>query len=76
MIATGPAVDRAPDLAVPLPYLAAGVAGFALFAALLPLAAPALLTTVLHPQVLALVHLATLGWFTMVARARCTRCSR
>jgi hypothetical protein len=50
---------------LPLPFLLTGAVGAALFGALLPLVAPQALIAPGFPQVLALVHIATLGWLTM-----------
>src|SRR5579884_3793695 len=50
---------------LPLPFLLTGAAGAALFGVLFPLVAPLALVTPLDPHVLALVHIATLGWLTM-----------
>ena len=50
---------------LPLPFLLTGVAGAALFGALLPFVAPQALLAPGFPHVLALVHTATLGWLTM-----------
>lgn len=50
---------------ISLPYLLTGAAGAALFGALLPLVGPDALIAPDMPQVLALVHVATLGWLTM-----------
>ena len=52
-------------LSVPLPYLLTGVCGAALFGVLLPFAGPEALIAPEMPHVLALVHIATLGWLTM-----------
>lgn len=51
---------------LPLPFLLAGVAGAALFGLLLPLVVPQALIAYNEPHVLALVHIATLGWLTMI----------
>ncbi len=53
------------DLSIPLPFLLAGSVASGLFGLLLPFVAPDALATPLLPHVLALVHLATLGWLTM-----------
>jgi hypothetical protein len=50
---------------IPLPFLLTGAAASALFGLLLPFVVPEALVTPLFPHVLALVHLATLGWLTM-----------
>src|SRR5579885_2563997 len=52
-------------LAVPLPFLLTGVCAAALFGLLLPWVAPEAVQAPDFPHVLALVHLATLGWLTM-----------
>lgn len=52
-------------LAVPLPFLLTGAAAAALFGLLAPFVLPLALQAPLFPQVLALVHLVTLGWLTM-----------
>lgn len=50
---------------IPLPFLLTGVLGAALFGALLPVVAPDALIAPGFPHVLAVVHIATLGWLTM-----------
>jgi hypothetical protein len=50
---------------VPLPFLLTGVTGAALFGALLPWIGPYALIAPGFPHVLAVVHIATLGWLTM-----------
>jgi hypothetical protein len=52
-------------LAVPLPFLLTGVCAAALFGLLLPWVMPEAIQAPDFPHVLALVHLATLGWLTM-----------
>ena len=52
-------------LSLPLPFLLTGAAGAALFGLLLPWIAPLAVRAPDFPQVLALVHTATLGWLTM-----------
>lgn len=52
-------------LLIPLPFLLTGVCAASLFGALLVWVAPAALVSVEEPQVLAVVHIATLGWLTM-----------
>ncbi len=52
-------------LSVPLPFLLTGVCGAALFGLLLPWIAPDAIRAPGLPHVLALVHMATLGWLTM-----------
>ena len=53
-------------LAIPLPFLLTGVCGAALFGVLLPWVAPDALRAPDLPHVLGLVHVATLGWLTMI----------
>lgn len=50
---------------LPLPFLLTGALGAALFGVALPLIAPQALLAPDFPHVLALVHIATLGWLTM-----------
>ncbi|MFI5274318.1 MAG: hypothetical protein ACHQ4H_14890 [Ktedonobacterales bacterium] len=50
---------------LPLPFLLTGALGAAVFGVLLPFVAPKALLAPDLPQVLALVHTATLGWLTM-----------
>lgn len=50
---------------LPLPFLLTGALGAALFGALLPVVAPQALLAPDFPHVLAVVHIATLGWLTM-----------
>src|SRR6185312_10857337 len=50
---------------LPLPFLLTGVIGAAVFGVLLPFVAPEALVAPNFPHVLALVHIATLGWLTM-----------
>jgi len=61
----GTAVRHGVPLAVPLPFLLTGVCAAALFGLLLPWVAPEAIQAPDFPHVLALVHLATLGWLTM-----------
>jgi hypothetical protein len=61
----GMAGRRGLPLAVPLPFLLTGVCAAALFGLLLPWIAPEAVQAPDFPHVLALVHLATLGWLTM-----------
>ena len=61
----GMAGRRGVPLAVPLPFLLTGVCAAALFGLLLPWVAPEAVQAPDFPHVLALVHLATLGWLTM-----------
>src|SRR5579863_62984 len=50
---------------LPLPFLLTGALGAGVFGALLPFVAPQALLAPDFPHVLALVHIATLGWLTM-----------
>lgn len=52
-------------LAVPLPFLLTGSCAAALFGLLLPWIVPEAIHAPSFPHVLALVHIATLGWLTM-----------
>jgi hypothetical protein len=61
----GMAGRRGVPLAVPLPFLLTGACAAALFGLLLPWVAPEAVQAPDFPHVLALVHLATLGWLTM-----------
>jgi hypothetical protein len=56
---------RGVPLAVPLPFLLTGVCAAAFFGILLPWVAPEAVQAPGFPHVLALVHIATLGWLTM-----------
>jgi len=56
---------RSPDPDLPGRYLATGLLGFLLFALGVPLLAPELVRTNDDPKVIALTHLAVLGWITM-----------
>jgi hypothetical protein len=56
---------RGVPLAVPLPFLLTGAGAAALFGLLLPWVMPEAMHAPDFPHVLALVHLATLGWLTM-----------
>lgn len=56
---------RGVPLWVPLPFLLTGACAAALFALLAPWLLPLALQAPGFPQVLALVHLVTLGWLTM-----------
>ncbi len=51
---------------LPLPFLLTGAASAALAGALLPVVAPQALLAPGFPHVLALVHIVTLGWLTMI----------
>lgn len=59
-------VSSAIDVAIPLPYLVTGIGAAAIFGALLPWIGPDALLSPELPHVLALVHVATLGWLTML----------
>ena len=59
-------VPSAADVTIPLPYLVTGIGAAALFGVLLPWIAPDALLAPEMPHVLALVHIATLGWLTML----------
>jgi hypothetical protein len=61
----GMAGRRSVPLAVPLPFLLTGAGAAALFGLLLPWVMPEAMQAPDFPHVLALVHLATLGWLTM-----------
>ncbi len=61
----GMAGRRGVPLAVPLPFLLTGVCAVALFGFLLPWVMPEAIQAPDFPHVLALIHLATLGWLTM-----------
>jgi hypothetical protein len=56
---------RGVPLSVPLPFLLTGACAAALFGLLLPWIAPEAIQSPGFPHVLALVHIATLGWLTM-----------
>lgn len=56
---------RGVPLSVPLPFLLTGACAAALFGLLLPWIAPEAVQAPGFPHVLALVHIATLGWLTM-----------
>ena len=62
---SGTAARTGLPLAVPLPFLLTGVAAAGLFGALLPWVLPDAVLSPLQPHVLAVVHIATLGWLTM-----------
>lgn len=57
---------RGVPLSVPLPFLLTGAGAAALFGFLLPVIVPEAMLAPDFPHVLALVHLATLGWLTMI----------
>lgn len=56
---------RGVPLTVPLPFLLTGACAAALFGILLPWVVPEAMQSPGFPHVLALVHIATLGWLTM-----------
>jgi len=58
--------EQSPDLSLPLRYMIAALVAFVLFATAAPLLAPYFLRTYDDPHVFALVHLAVLGWITMI----------
>ncbi len=58
--------ERSPDLSLPLRYMVAALVAFVLFATAVPFVAPDFLRTYDDPHVFALVHLAVLGWITMI----------
>jgi hypothetical protein len=57
---------RSVPLSVPLPFLLTGASATALFGLLLPWIMPEAVLAPDFPHVLGLVHLATLGWLTMI----------
>jgi hypothetical protein len=57
---------NAVPLSVPLPFLLTGVSAAALFGLYLPIVMPEAVQAPDFPHVLAVVHLATLGWLTMI----------
>ncbi|MEO7000655.1 MAG: hypothetical protein ABI068_02540 [Ktedonobacterales bacterium] len=61
----GAAGRKQAPLRLPIPFLLTGSCGAALFGLLLPWIAPDALLAPDFPHVLALVHVATLGWLTM-----------
>lgn len=65
-ISGGMPVPTAASVTIPLPYLVTGIGAAALFGVLLPWVAPLAMLAPDFPHVLALVHVATLGWLTMV----------
>ncbi len=62
----GMLVPTATSITIPLPYLVTGISAAALFGVLLPWIAPDALVAPDLPHVLALVHVATLGWLTIL----------
>jgi hypothetical protein len=58
--------QRSPDVSLPLRYMVAALVAFVLFATAVPFVAPAFLRTYDDPHVFSLVHLAVLGWITMI----------
>lgn len=63
---SGPGGNSGVPLSIPLPFMLTGVSGAALFGVLLPFVAPDALIAPELPHVLTLVHVATLGWLTMI----------
>lgn len=59
-------VPSVTNVTIPLPYLVTGIGAAALFGVLLPWIGPEALLSPDMPHVLALVHVATLGWLTML----------
>jgi len=57
---------HAVPLSIPLPFLLTGIGAAALFGLFLPLVMPEAVLAPEFPHVLAVVHLATLGWLTMI----------
>lgn len=57
---------RGVPFSVPLPFLLTGAVAAAMFGLLLPVVLPEALLSPFFPHVLAVVHLATLGWLTMM----------
>lgn len=62
----GLATENAPSLSLPLKYILASLASFALLVGLLWLQSESLTAYFRNPPVLGLTHLATLGWVTMI----------
>jgi hypothetical protein len=60
------ASSRALPLSIPLPFLLTGICAATLFGLLLPLVLPEAMIAQGFPHVLATVHIATLGWLTMM----------
>ena len=60
------ASSRALPLSIPLPFLFTGICAAALFGLLLPVVLPEAMIAPSFPHVLAAVHIATLGWLTMM----------
>lgn len=58
--------EKSPELSLPLRYMVAALIAFVLFATAVPFVAPDFLRTSDNPHVFALVHLAVLGWITMI----------
>src|SRR5579859_3501155 len=58
--------SRGVPLSVPLPFLLTGAGAAALFSLLLPVVLPEAMLAPNFPHVLAVVHLVTLGWLTMI----------
>ncbi len=60
------ATAQAPSLTLPLPYIVASLVSFAALGTLAVVAADSLARSYFTPAVLALTHVATLGWGTMI----------
>ncbi|MGH2448219.1 MAG: hypothetical protein ACRDFS_06405 [Chloroflexota bacterium] len=58
--------ERSPDLSLPLRYMIAALAAFVFFSTGVPLVAPTFLKTYDGPHIFSLIHLAVLGWITMI----------
>ena len=58
--------SRGVPLSVPLSFLLTGAGAAALFGLLLPVVLPEAMLAPSFPQVLAVVHIVTLGWLTMI----------
>lgn len=58
--------ERSPDLSLPLRYMVTALVAFVLFATAVPFVAPDVLRGYDNPHVFSLVHLAVLGWITMI----------
>jgi hypothetical protein len=58
--------SRALPLSIPLPFLLTGICAAAFFGLLLPIVLPEAMIAPSFPHVLATVHIATLGWLTMM----------
>jgi cbb3-type cytochrome oxidase subunit 1 len=58
--------ERSPDLSLPLRYMVAALVAFVFFSTAVPFVAPDFLRSYDDPHVFSLVHLAVLGWITMI----------